>query len=51
LPGTFGHLRLFGGKVAALLIPDLAIVSGQASKIVFTLTPENKIAVTARGPS
>ena len=45
LPGTFGHLRLFGGTVAALLIPDSAIVSDQASKIVFTVTPENKIAV------
>ena len=45
LPGTFGHLRLFGGKVAALLIPDSAIVSDQASKVVFTVTPENKIAV------
>ena len=42
LPGTFGHLRLFGGTVAALLIPDSAIVSDQASKIVFTVTPENK---------
>jgi membrane fusion protein, multidrug efflux system len=45
LPGTFGHLRLFGGNVAALLIPDSAIVSDQASKIVFTVTPDNKIAV------
>jgi membrane fusion protein, multidrug efflux system len=45
LPGTFGHLRLFGGTVAALLIPDSAMVSDQASKIVFTVTPENKIAV------
>ena len=45
LPGTFGHLRLFGGNVAALLIPDSAIVSDQASKVVFTVTPENKIAV------
>ena len=45
LPGTFGHLRLFGGNVAAMLIPDSAIVSDQASKTVFTVTPENKIAV------
>jgi multidrug efflux system membrane fusion protein len=45
LPGIFGHLRLFGGNVAAMLIPDSAIVSDQASKIVFTVTPENKIAV------
>ena len=45
LPGVFGHLRLFGGNIAALLIPDSAIVSDQASKIVFTVTPDNKIAV------
>jgi membrane fusion protein, multidrug efflux system len=45
LPGTFGHLRLFGGTVAALLIPDSSVVSDQASKVVFTVTPENKIAV------
>ena len=45
LPGTFGHLRLFGGNIAALLIPHSAFVSDQASKIVFTVTPENKIAV------
>jgi membrane fusion protein, multidrug efflux system len=45
LPGTFGHLRLFGGNLAALLIPDSAIVSDQASKVVFTVTPDNKIAV------
>src|ERR1700730_4276034 len=40
LPGTFGHLRLFGGNIAALLIPDSAIVSDQASKIVFTVAKE-----------
>jgi RND family efflux transporter MFP subunit len=44
LPGTFGRLRLFGGDEAVLLIPDRAIVSDQASKIVFTVTPDNKIA-------
>lgn len=45
LPGVFGHLRLFGGNIEALLIPDSAIVSDQASKVVFTVTPDNKIAV------
>jgi RND family efflux transporter MFP subunit len=44
LPGTFGRLRLFGGDEAVLLIPDRAVVSDQASKIVFTVTPDNKIA-------
>jgi hypothetical protein len=37
-------LRLFGGDEAVLLIPDRAVVSDQASKIVFTVTPDNKIA-------
>ena len=43
LPGTFGRLRLFGGNVKALLIPDAAIVSDQASKIVLTVGADNKV--------
>jgi multidrug efflux system membrane fusion protein len=42
-PGTFGRLRLYGGVLDALLIPDEAIVSDQASKIVMTVGPDNKI--------
>ena len=42
-PGTFGRLQLFGGTVDALLIPDEAIVSDQARKVVFTVGPDNKI--------
>jgi membrane fusion protein, multidrug efflux system len=42
-PGTFGRLQLYGGTVDALLIPDKAIVSDQASKVVFTVGPDNKI--------
>ena len=42
-PGTFGRLQLYGGTVDALLIPDEAIVSDQARKVVFTVGPDNKI--------
>jgi multidrug efflux system membrane fusion protein len=43
-PGIFGRLQLFGGTFDALLVPDRAIVSDQARKIVFTLTDENVVA-------
>ena len=36
-PGIFGRVQLFGGEYDALLIPDPAIVSDQARKIVFTV--------------
>ena len=36
-PGIFGRLQLFGGEYDALLIPDSAIISDQARKIVFTV--------------
>jgi multidrug efflux system membrane fusion protein len=42
-PGTFGRARVFGGDIAALLIPDQAISSDQASKVVMTVGPDNKI--------
>ena len=42
LPGTFGRLRLFGGNINALLIPDATIVSDQASKIVLTVGPTTR---------
>jgi membrane fusion protein, multidrug efflux system len=51
-PGTFGRLRLFGGTIDALLIPDAAITSDQARKIVLTVGDDNKIvpkAVTLGG--
>jgi RND family efflux transporter MFP subunit len=38
-PGIFGRLQLFGGEYDALLIPDSAIVSDQARKIVFVVGP------------
>jgi membrane fusion protein, multidrug efflux system len=42
-PGFFGRLRLFGGEHAALLIPDGAIASDQASKIVFTVADDGTV--------
>ncbi len=36
-PGLFARLQLFGGDVDALLIPDTAVVSDQAKKIVFVV--------------
>lgn len=42
-PGTFGRMRLWGGEIDALLIPDSAIVADQASKIALAVGPDNKI--------
>ena len=42
-PGTFGRLRLYGGAIDALLIPDAAMVSDQASKIVLIVGADNKV--------
>ncbi len=36
-PGVFGRLRLFGGGADALLVPDRAIVSDQARRIVMVV--------------
>ena len=43
LPGYFGRLRLFGGEHEALLVPDSAIASDQASKIVFTVADDGTV--------
>jgi RND family efflux transporter MFP subunit len=43
-PGTFGRLRLWGGEADVLLVPDSAIVSDQARKIVLVIGPDNKLA-------
>lgn len=37
LPGVFARLRLFGGEIDALLIPDSAVVADQMRKMVFTV--------------
>jgi RND family efflux transporter MFP subunit len=42
-PGFFGRLRLFGGERAALLLPDSAIASDQASKIVFIVADDGSV--------
>jgi multidrug efflux system membrane fusion protein len=42
-PGFFGRLRLFGGTHDALLIPDGAIASDQANKIVFTVADDGTV--------
>jgi membrane fusion protein, multidrug efflux system len=42
-PGFFGRLRLFGGEHVALLVPDSAIASDQASKIVFTVADDGTV--------
>ncbi|MCB1484467.1 MAG: efflux RND transporter periplasmic adaptor subunit [Hyphomicrobiaceae bacterium] len=42
-PGVFGRLALFGGESQALLIPDAAILSDQANKIVLTVNAENTV--------
>ncbi|MFO1124309.1 MAG: efflux RND transporter periplasmic adaptor subunit [Methylocystis sp.] len=42
-PGAFGRLRLFGGDISALLIPDAAVVSDQTSKTVLVVSDDNKV--------
>jgi membrane fusion protein, multidrug efflux system len=46
VPGVFGRLQLFGGENDALLIPDSAVISDQAKKIVFTVNPEDTVVAT-----
>ena len=47
-PGFFGRLRLFGGERDALLLPDAAIASDQANKIVFTVADDGTVGDQAR---
>lgn len=42
-PGVFGRVQLYGGEYDALLIPDSAIVSDQARKIVFVVNKDNVV--------
>jgi multidrug efflux system membrane fusion protein len=42
-PGFFGRLRLYGGTRDSLLVPDGAIASDQASKIVFTVAADGTV--------
>jgi membrane fusion protein, multidrug efflux system len=43
-PGFFGRLRLYGGTRDALLVPDSAIVSDQANRIVFVVADDGTVA-------
>jgi multidrug efflux system membrane fusion protein len=36
-PGVFARMRLFGGEVDALLVPDTSIVSDQMKKVIFVV--------------
>jgi RND family efflux transporter MFP subunit len=42
-PGTFGRLRLYGGPLDALLIPDASVVSDQATKVVLCVGADDKV--------
>ncbi|NOT69982.1 MAG: efflux RND transporter periplasmic adaptor subunit [Hyphomicrobium sp.] len=45
-PGVFARLQLFGGETDAFLVPDEAIVSDQARKIVFTVGDDSVVKAT-----
>jgi RND family efflux transporter MFP subunit len=45
-PGVFARLALFGGDSDALLVPDTAIVSDQAKKILLTVNAEDMVVAT-----
>jgi membrane fusion protein, multidrug efflux system len=45
-PGVFARLALFGGDADAFLVPDSAIVSDQAKKIVLTVNADNTVVAT-----
>jgi membrane fusion protein, multidrug efflux system len=51
-PGIFARLRLFGGEIDGLLIPDSAVVSDQMRKVVFIVGDDNivKPAIVTLGP-
>jgi len=42
-PGVFARVQLYGGEYDALLIPDSAVVSDQARKIVFVVNQDNVV--------
>ncbi len=45
-PGVFARLALFGGDTDALLVPDAAVVSDQARKILLTVNADNVVTPT-----
>ncbi|WP_439541791.1 efflux RND transporter periplasmic adaptor subunit [Hyphomicrobium sp.] len=42
-PGIFARLRLFGGEVDALLVPDASVVSDQMKKMIFVVGDDGKV--------
>jgi membrane fusion protein, multidrug efflux system len=42
-PGLFARMQLFAGEFDAMLVPDTAVISDQARKIVFAVGPDNVI--------
>ena len=42
-PGIFARLRLFGGEVDALLVPDASIVSDQMKKMIFVVGDDGMV--------
>jgi RND family efflux transporter MFP subunit len=44
-PGVFGRLRLFGVETNTLLIPDSAVASDQATRIVFVVADDGTVGV------
>ncbi len=45
-PGIFARIAVYGGDVDALLVPDAAIISDQASKILYTVNADDVIVAT-----
>jgi multidrug efflux system membrane fusion protein len=44
-PGVFGRVQLYGGEYDALLIPDSAVLSDQARKIVYVVGNDNVVQI------
>jgi membrane fusion protein, multidrug efflux system len=42
-PGLFARMQLFGGEADAMLVPDSAVISDQARKIVFLVGTDNVV--------
>lgn len=42
-PGSFARLRLWTGEADTLLVPDAAVVSDQASRMVLTVAPDGTV--------
>ncbi len=45
-PGIFARMALYAGDIDAFLIPDTAIISDQAHKIIYTVNADDVIVAT-----